>query len=399
VGELEGAKMRTMTKAFAQRSAAAALLAALCVAATPAGASAAANGVTKIKLAHVSSSVSDTNPPGDTVAVDPASDTIAATGTVGSTNETALSGGRVWIVDGRKHKLAHTIDLDGASLGSVTDDAATGTFYVADPELIVAPDTTAGGVAVISARTGKLTDEIPAPGIAGGIGADPKTDAMYAAGPGYAITPVNGHANAVLAPIDPGDILYPGFVSIDSATDVAYVGGGASGGTDGVWIVGLKTGQLFGVTTAKPVSIQTLGPPSGVATDPGTHRTYVALDNSTGSEVATIDGTGARFAKTKQLKNGNSTDGIAVDTATHAVYVSNVNETAGCPGFVDEISGRSGKVVGAVYNLATPDALAVDPKTDTVYVQDGGALDAFHGGFANKQKKCGTPGTVIGAIR
>jgi hypothetical protein len=388
-----------MTRAFVQSPAGVALLAALCIAATPAGASAATKGVTKIKLAHVSGAVSATNGPGAYVAVDPASDTIAATGTVGSSNESALTGGRVWIVNGRKHKLAHTIDLDGASLASVTDDAATSTFYVADPELTVAPDTTAGGVAVISARTGKLTDEIPAPGVAGGIGADSATDLMYAAGPGYAITPINGHANAVAAPIDSGDILYPAYVSVDSKTNVAYVGGGASGGTDGVWIVGLKTGQLFGVTSAKPVSIQTLGPPSGLATDPGTHRTYVALDNSTGSEVATIDGTGARFAKTKQLKNGNETAGIAVDTATHAVYVSNVNETAGCPGFVDEISGRSGKVVGAVYNLTNPAALAVDPKTDTVYVQDGGALDAFHGGFANKQKKCGTPGTVIGAIR
>ncbi len=391
--------MRTMTRPFAQSSAAAALVTALCIAATPAGASAAAGGVTKIKLAHVSAAASGESTPGNHVAVDPASDVVAATGTVGSTNETAFSGGRVWLVNGRKHKLAHTIDLNGASFASVADDAATGTFYVADPELVVAPDTTAGGIAVIRARTGKLTDEIPAPGIAGGIGADSKTDSMYAAGPGYAITPVNGHANAVVAPIDSGDILYPGFVSVDPATDVAYVGGGASGGTDGVWIVGLKTGQLFGVTSAKPVSIQTLDPPSGLATDPGTHRTYVALDDSTGSEVATIDGTGARFAKMKQLKNGNSADGIAVDTATHAVYVSNANETAGCPGFVDEISGRSGKVVGAVYNLTNPEALAVDPKTDTVYVQNGGALDAFHGGFANKQKKCGTPGTVIGAIR
>src|ERR1700683_4563226 len=266
--------MRTVTRGFRQSSAAVALSAALCSAATPAGASAATNGVTRIKLAHVTAGVSAANAPADYVAVDPASDTIAATGTVRSTNESALSGGRVWIVNGRKHKLAHTVDLDGASLASVTDDAATSTFYVADPELTVAPDTTAGGVAVISARTGKLTDEIPAPGISGGIGADSKTDLLYAAGPGYAITAINGHARAVVAPIDSGDILYPAYVSVDPATDVAYVGGGARGGTDGVWIIGLKTGQLFGVTSAKPVSIATVDPPTGLATDPGTHRTY-----------------------------------------------------------------------------------------------------------------------------
>jgi DNA-binding beta-propeller fold protein YncE len=388
-----------MTRALGRSSAEVVLLAALCIGATPAGASAARNGVTQIRLAHVSTDVSAGRTPGDYVAVDPASDTIAVTGTVGSTNETALTGGRVWIVNGRSHRLAHTIDLDGASLASVTDDADTGTFYVADPELTVAPDTTAGGIAVISARTGKLSEEIPAPGIAGGVGADPKTNLIYAAGPGYAITAFNGHANAVVAPIDSGDIYYPAYVSVDSAANVAYIGGGASGGTDGVWIVGLMTGQLYGVTAAHPVSIATVDPPIGLATDPGTHRTYVALDDSAGSEVATIDGTGTRFAATKQLKNGNTTNGIAVDTATHAVYVSNVNETAGCPGFVDEISGRSGKVVGTVYNLTNPDALAADPNTDTVYVQDGGLLDAFHGGFVNKQKKCGTPGTVVGAIR
>jgi hypothetical protein len=388
-----------MTRALGRSFAVATLSAVLYVGAAPTGALAATHGVTEIKLAHVSSAVLASRTPGDYVAVDPTSDTIAVTSTVGSTNEAALTGGRVWIVNGRSHKLAHTIKLDGASLASVTDDAATRTFYVADPELIVAPDTTAGGVAVISARTGKLTDEIPAPGLAGGIGADPKTDLMYAAGPGYAITPINGHGRAAGAPIDGGDILYPAYVSVDSATDVAYIGGGASGGTVGVWIVGLKTGKLFGVTTAKPVSIATADPPSGLATDPGTHRTWVALDGSTGSEVARIDGTGNRFAATKQLKNGNETGGIALDTATHSVYVSNVNEVAGCPGFVDEISGRSGKVVGAVYNLTNPGALAVDPNTDTVYAQDGGVLDAFHGGFTNKQKKCGTPGTVIGAIR
>jgi DNA-binding beta-propeller fold protein YncE len=376
-----------------------ALSAVLYVGAAPTGALAATKGVTQIRLAHVSASVSASRSPGDYVAVDPASDAIAVTGTVGSTNEAALTGGRVWIVNGRSHKLAHTIDLDGALLASVTDDAATRTFYVADPELVVAPDTTAGGVAVISARTGKLTDEIPAPGINGGVGADPKTDVMYAAGPGYTITPIDGHGNAAGAPIGNNDVYYPAYVSIDSATDIAYVGGGASGGTDGVWIVGLKSGQLFGVTAAHPVSIATLGPPAGVATNPATHRTYVALDGSSGGEVATIDGTGTRFAATKRLENANSADDIAVDTATNEVYVSNVNEIAGCPGFVDEISGRTGKVVGGVYNLANPGALAVDPKTDTVYAQDGGALDAFHGGFTNKQKKCGTPGTVIGAVR
>lgn len=374
------------------------LVAAVGLGALPAVASASSAGVTQIRLAHVSANISAGRTTGTYVAVDPGSDTIAATGTVGATNETAISDSRVWLVSGRTHKLAHTVELPGAYVSSIADDSATGTFYVADPYVTVAPDITAGGVAVISAKTGKLTDEIPLPGVSSGVGVDLKTGEVIVTGPGYGITVINGHARTVIGPLGAGDIAYPAYVGIDSASDIAYIGGGASGGVDGIWFVNLSTGQLFGVPTPHPVNVETLDPPNAIATDPATHRTYAALEDSKGAGLATIKGT-SDSASTKELKNGNSADGVAVDTKSDVIYVSTANQIADCPDFVDEISGRTGKVIGAVHNLGSATSIAVDPNSDMVYVQDGGVLDAFSGGLTNKQKKCGTPGTVIGAER
>jgi hypothetical protein len=372
------------------------ILAAACLGAAAPIASASSGGVAKIQLTHFASLSS---PPqgGSAVAVDPGSNTIAVTGTAGKASGTTVSKGLVWLVDGRSRRVAHMTALPGAAESAIADDSATGTFYVGDPEITVPPDTSAGGVAVIDARSGKLTDEIPLPGTSGGIGVDPRTDVILASGPGYAVTPINGHGNTALPALGSGDIFYPAAVGIDPAADVAYIAGGASGGTDGVWFVNLANGDLFGVPKSRPVNILTTGSPVGLVTDPATDRTYVAFD-TTGAALSTIDGTNERFASTKTFKNANSAAGIAVDAKTNVVFMADANEIAGCPGFVDEVSGRTGKVLAAVHNLPDASSLAVDPNSDTAYVLDGTRLDVFRGGYANTQKKCGTPGTVIGAV-
>jgi hypothetical protein len=373
------------------------ILGVACLGAAAPIASASSGGVAKIQLTHFAS-LSYGPQVGSAVAVDPGSNTIAVTGTAGKASSTTVSKGLVWLVDGRRRRVAHMIALPGAAESGVADDSATGTFYVGDPDITVPPDTSAGGVAVIDARSGKLTDEIPLAGASGGIGVDPRTDVILASGPGYGVTPINGHGNTALPALGAGNIFYPGPVAIDPAADVAFIAGGASGGTDGVWFVNLANGDLFGVPKSRPVNILMTNAPVGLVTDPATDRTYAAIDTQSGGALATIDGTNQRFASTKTIKNSNSAAGIAVDAKTNVVFMGNVNETAGCPDFVDEVSGRTGKVLAAVHNLPDVTSLAVDPNRDTAYVLDGARLDVFRGGYADKQKKCGTPGTVIGAV-
>jgi hypothetical protein len=140
------------------------------------------------------------------------------------------------------------------------------------------------------------------------------------------------------------------------------------------------------------VTISTPSPPAAVVSAGAT--TYAAwVYNET--VVATVRGT--RITHELKIKTGNPTTyGMALSSSGNALYVANQSDIDGCPNFIARISTRSGKVSGGIFGIDDAGALAVDPKSDTVWSTNGDYVAAFPAGFSNKQKKCGTGPIVIG---
>jgi DNA-binding beta-propeller fold protein YncE len=352
----------------------------------------ASGGLTKVTLVHEAST--NTSAIND-VAVDPSTHTVLVTG---SAKVNDPSAGRVWLINGKSHHLIATLHLPGLTGGGSTAygggvgvDPVTHRFYVADPGLSVPPASSPGAVVVIDGRTHKVLSEIPESG-ALTAAVDSRTDTVFAPGGGYTTDVINGRTNAVTTTV--GSIYYPAAVDVDSGSDTAYVVGGASGGTDGVWAINGHTDMAEGITAAKPVTISMVDPPSDVAINDKTGSVYVAGGNSNGGAVFILHRGANRFAKTIGIHDGSAT-AIAVDSASNTFYVTSGSSIVGCPGFVTERSGRTNKVLATVHGVSNPGAIAVDSATHNVFAVNGGTLEIYRAGYFTKQKKCGIGGVTV----
>ncbi|HLQ55424.1 MAG TPA: hypothetical protein VK162_14285 [Streptosporangiaceae bacterium] len=63
------------------------------------------------------------------------------------------------------------------------------------------------------------------------------------------------------------------------------------------------------------------------------------------------------------VRVGRAPVGVAVNPRTNAVYVANEIDNT-----VSVISGRTNTVVATVRNVATPVGVAVNPRTNTIYI-------------------------------
>jgi DNA-binding beta-propeller fold protein YncE len=128
--------------------------------------------------------------------------------------------------------------------------------------------------------------------------------------------------------------------------------------------------------------------PQAIALDPATRTLYVA-DGGT-STVSVIDAatcnaedvSGCATAPRALDKGFDAPNGVAVDPLTDTVYVANCGALCGGQKNTDtvsvidgatcnaEVSSCCGETPAAVTVGAFPDALSVDPATDTVYVAD-----------------------------
>jgi hypothetical protein len=349
------------------------------------------SGITEVRVSHSPSS--SVTPEGATtaIAVDPSSDTIAVTGYANRESAQPDASGRVWLVDGRTHKLKATVTLSGAERSGIAFDAANGMFVLADSVLVTpeAPALESGAVVEIS-PSGKVADEISVPRVSNAIAVNSNTNTIYAAssaGDG-ALAVIDGHTGTVTTTVDGVD--YPAAVSVAPGGTV-FAGGGAGGGTTGIWEVDGSNNAPIGFNgSTEAVTIGTPNPPAALASAGAT--TYAAwVYNET--VVATVRGT--RITHELKIKTGNPTSyGMALDGS--ALYVANQSDIDGCPNFIARISTRTGKVSGGIFGIDDAWALAVDPKSDTVWSTNGDDVAAFRGGFSNKEKKCGSGGIVLG---
>ncbi len=152
----------------------------------------------------------------------------------------------------------------------------------------------------------------------------------------------------------------PDGVAVDPVTDTAYVTVRGTSGSDGdIVVIDLARDSIT-------ATIQVGEHPTGIAVDPRTNVVYAidylsdtvsVVSGTTNSVTATITGITGR---------SKALNGIAVDPATNQVYVG-VD-----PGSVAVINGATDAVTDTITSSASfPEAVAVNPVTDTVYAAFG----------------------------
>src|SRR5262249_52732578 len=147
----------------------------------------------------------------------------------------------------------------------------------------------------------------------------------------------------------------PARAAIDPRTDTVYV---ANFDDNTVSVI---NGQTNTVTATIPVG----STPIGIAADPRTNRIYVS--NLNDNTVSVINGQTNTVVATIDMGSGVSALQDAVNPRINKVYV--INEDNAMP----VISGRTNAVVATVdLSDSEPGGIAVNPKTNTIYVTEPG---------------------------
>ena len=190
----------------------------------------------------------------------------------------------------------------------------------------------------------------------GGIAVDQVTDTIYVSedsGSGPAVAVIDGNTDSVTATILlPGGSAIASGVAVDSSTDTIYVSEQA-----GVAVIDGSTNSV--TTTVSTDNDQ----PFALAVDETTDVIWVAgADNN---DVLAISGTSNSVIRT--IAVGSATGGVvsvAVDTVTDTVYTGTFNDE------VAAINGATGIISATITTASTPDSIAVDPDSGTVFVSD-----------------------------
>jgi YVTN family beta-propeller protein len=239
----------------------------------------------------------------------------------------------------------------GQSPFAVALDAATDTAYFANSytDEITVVDTSTNAVTATIGLAGQLA-------LPGGIAVDQVTDTIYVSedsGSGPAVAVIDGSTKSVTATILlPGGSAIAGGVAVDSSTDTIYVSEQV-----GVAVIDGSTNSV--TTTVSTDNDQ----PFALAMDETTDVIWVAgADNN---DVLAISGTSNSVIKT--IAVGSATGGVvsvAVDPITDTVYAGILNDE------VAVINGATGSISTTITTASTPDSIAADPDSGTVFVSD-----------------------------
>jgi YVTN family beta-propeller protein len=276
-----------------------------------------------------------------------------------------------------------SIDVGGQPDG-VAVNSVTGTVYVTDP--------TMGTVSVIDERSGTVAAVIVLGGEPGDIAVDEVTNRVYVANPpGGTVAVIDGSDNTVASIIGAGQ--GASTVAVDPAANRIYAGSGSTG------IAAVLDGISDTLVTLVPSKVKNL---SGVAVDAGRHLAYFTSVNTNTVEVFDTQ----KNAFTVSTGVGQAPTGIALQRSTGTIYVANagihnmsvvngstntltksillrseassvtVHEasntvyTNGGPNGIVKIDGKSGQLSGELSLGINPGDVAVDQRTQTVYVTD-----------------------------
>jgi YVTN family beta-propeller protein len=174
----------------------------------------------------------------------------------------------------------------------------------------------------------------------------------------------------------------PSAIAVDSSTGTVYV---ANSGSGSVSVIGNPDVPPF-VVKVHPTDAAIGANPDAIAVDPATQTVYVAnapspecVDPSCENTVSVIamngpgpDPTGGTTIAS--IPVGVNPDAVAVDPTTDTVYVANQATNS-----VSVINGSTDTVTNTIQGLASPVAIAVDPSTHNVYVAGAGSVWVING--------------------
>jgi len=179
----------------------------------------------------------------------------------------------------------------------------------------------------------------------------------------------------------------PVAIALDSATHTVYIANQVSNSVS-VLDADHCTARMTSACArnVSSISLGTGADPQGVAVDPATDTVYVA-DN--GGGVSVVNGSTCNAqdrsgctAPVARVADAAGPFALAVDQATDTVYVANLGPlqvgTGTTVSVIDGATCNGSQTGGCGQTPATigvgqgPDAVAVDPTTDTIYVANGG---------------------------
>ena len=152
----------------------------------------------------------------------------------------------------------------------------------------------------------------------------------------------------------------------------------------------------------------------GLAADPAVRTTYVTIGADAVAMVNTSNCNafhpGGCRATPPTVTVGTSPDAVAVDPATDTVYVANYGGSSGTVSVFDDrtcnATNQTGCATVSTLQVPTgnPDAVAVNPRTDTIYVatitSNGGPnlISVFNGGTCNATVRTGCASQIPATI-
>jgi YVTN family beta-propeller protein len=303
------------------------------------------------------------------VAVDPVNGTLY----LPDTGADALE-----VVNGTALSVVAVVSVGLEPAGTVYDPA-NGNVYTAELD--------AGAATVVNGSSDRIVATIPTGAGAGSVAVDPNGSRVFV---------VNSGAGTV--------------TSINSSTDrvagTTVLGGNPSrtvwDGADGKLFVVNPTlnnvSVLNGSTGTLLANIPVTADPDGLAFDPSNGEVYV--QSGTNGRVSVIS-TSTDSVTANVTLGGGYPYGILYDPAANDVRVLTV-----LPNFIKTISGSTNTVVGTV-NLSsgseTPNGMAIDPTTGTIFVDeidptDGGRVVVLNGSTGGQVAAVGvgtTPGPMF----
>jgi YVTN family beta-propeller protein len=280
------------------------------------------------------------------VASDP--DAVAVDTTNGTMYIPDTGADAVQVVNGSSLSVAANISVGLAPHG-IAYDPANGEVYVTESD--------AGTTTVVNGSSYRVIATVPA-----GSGATHATVAtnesrVFITNPSAGtVTAINSSTNTVAGTTDLGGS--PGSTIWDAANGDLYV---VDAATSAVSAINGSSGRVV-------ANISVTGDPSGLALDPSNGEIYV--DSDSNGRVTVIDGVTNRFATNVSLGNGGYPQGILYDPGTGYVVVLTV-----IPNDLVLISGSTNSVVKTVpvgSSSVSPNDMAVDPATGTIFVSEVG---------------------------
>jgi YVTN family beta-propeller protein len=268
------------------------------------------------------------------------------------------TGFAVAVIDGSSNTVIDTITVPQAFV--ITTNIANGRVYTAGCNFAQNPFTC--GVTVIDGATDTVITNIPLKAITENIGiqgiaVNPKTNRIYVSDDNnLKVQVIDGYTNTVIAHIPMDQQQFLG-LAVDTSTNqiVAAIDGD---------LLAVINGSTNAITRIKVGNFN-----ANVAVDSLTHRAYVTNETFAPSTVGVVD-----LVSLKVLANvatGNNPFGVAVDPRSDLVFVTNKGDNT-----VAVVDGKINSKTGSV--TVSSAFIDVNPVTKLIYTSDNSGADVVH---------------------